>query len=298
MTANPDADPVIQGVRLELYRDNLEGALAMLNAAQDGRPNSLYVTEAERIRSWLRHLHSPQAYADAYERYYSARKARLTLKNLQRDLRILMGRKTRKTLARTALHPEFRLLEREVLAPNARRVLDIGCGEGRMALTLGARNPGVHVTGIDVSATNVSLAKRLNRFPNVAFHQGLGEDLASQVAASSFDLAYSFAVLEHVRDVDEFILSVLKALRPGGRFCFVVPMNELIAIGPVPEFNPPDGVAGHVRAFSETGLRERFGQYEAFTLEKVPGRWRPDKYPPSLAPKEFGAFFGGFSNPS
>jgi 2-polyprenyl-3-methyl-5-hydroxy-6-metoxy-1,4-benzoquinol methylase len=43
--------------------------------------------------------------------------------------------------------------------------------------------------------------------------------------AGSFDLVYSFAVLEHVRDVAETVRSIETVLRPGG--LLVVPMHEL-----------------------------------------------------------------------
>ena len=73
------------------------------------------------------------------------------------------------------------------------------------------------------------IARRLNRFRNARFRQGLAEEVHEAFPKESFDLVYSFAVLEHVRDVDETIRSIMTVLRPGGRFCFVVPMHELRA---------------------------------------------------------------------
>jgi hypothetical protein len=73
--------------------------------------------------------------------------------------------------------------------------------------------------------------------------------------------------------------------------CFAVPMNELVALGALPAFQPLAGVAGHVRVFTEAGLRERFGNLPEFSLTKLPGRWRPGRYPATLAPVEYGAFF-------
>lgn len=292
-----DVDGVMQQVRLELYRDNLQGALEVLEAAGTIHPDPRYTDQTSRIRSWLSHLRTPEAYSAAYERYYQGVKRRVGLKRFEWELRVILGRKTRKMVNRCSRHPEFELLEREVLALGARRVLDAGCGEGRVALTLAARHPHLRVEGIEVSRTNVRIAQRLNRFPNVAFHEGLIEEADHLFGLGSFNLAYSFAVLEHVPDVEVTVSAILKLLQPGGRCCFVVPMVELKAVGPIPDFEPPDGVAGHVRVFRDAELRKRFGGYPKFALVKIPGQWRPGRYPDCLGPEEFGSFFVALSKP-
>jgi hypothetical protein len=59
---NPrDVDAVIQTVRLELYRENIYGALEIVEAAQAAHPDPRYGEQAARIRSWLTHLASRQA---------------------------------------------------------------------------------------------------------------------------------------------------------------------------------------------------------------------------------------------
>ncbi len=293
---NPaDVDAIIQKVRFELYRDNIQGALEILEAAHRAYPDARYAAQAERIRSWLTHLESRDAYIKAQEAQYKRARWTLGLKLLEKQIRILLGKKTRKMMQRIARKPEFQFLEQELLAVRPARVLDGGCGEGGAALALAARHPEIRVDGVEVSATNVRIAKKLNRFPNVAFHEGLVEEVHLLFAPDSFDLAYSFAVLEHVRDVDETVASTLKVLRPGGRFCFVVPMHELVATGPVPDYTPVHGYADHVRVFTVAELRERFGAYPGFSLHKIPGKWKPGEFPDCLVPVEFGAFFVAFS---
>lgn len=288
---------VIQGVLFELYRDNIEGALEMLKRASALDRDPRYDAQAARIQSWMSHLQDRAAYVRAYEDYYRRVKRKTGLKFLELEIRMLLGKKTRKMVGRYAKHPEFQLLEREVQASRAERVLDAGSGEGKMALTLGARHPEVHVDGVEVSRTNVRIANKLKRYANVAFHEGLLEEMDRWFKVGSFDLAYCFAVLEHVRDVGEAVAAVLKILRPNGRFCFVVPMNGLKAVGPIPDFVPPEGVLGHVRLFTEEKLREKFGRYPGFLLHKVPGEWRPTRYPACFVPVEFGSFFVAFSKP-
>lgn len=289
---------VLQRVDLELYRDNIPGALALLERAHAATGEPRYLGRAQEIRAWLRHLTDPGAYVGMYEDYYHQRRGLLRFKRLERDLRILLGWKTRKTLKRVARHPEFQLLEQQVTAHRPARVLDAGCGEGRVAITLGARHPELSVTAVDVSPTNVRIARRVNRFPNVRIEETLIERFTERAVPESFDLAYSFAVLEHVADVDDVVARILGLLRPGGRFCFVVPMNELTAVAPLPPFVARDGVLGHVRCFSDSSLRAAFGKYGDFQLVKLPSPWRPDRYPAGIVPIEYGAFFVAFSKTS
>lgn len=296
MTDPIDTDSVMQEVRLQMYRDNLQGALEIVQKAYSAFPSPRYSAEAARIRSWLSHLESREAYTAAYEQYYRGVKRRLGLKLLERELRTLLGRKTRNMVKRCSGLLEFQLLEREAGAHGATRILDAGCGEGRVALTLAARHPHLSVEGLEVSATNARIARRLNRFPNLTFHEGLIEEADRLFRPDSFDLAYSLGVLEHVWDIDETVTAILKLLRPGGRFCLAVPMNELRATGPLPDFTPAD-TACHVRVFTERDLRERFGGGDDFTLVKIPGEWRPGHYPDSIVPVEFGSYFVAFSKP-
>lgn len=289
-------DPVLQQVQLLLYRDDLRGAIDLLDDAHARTHDAVYKEHAERVRGWMQHLHSRAAYAEAYEDYYHGLKGRLTLKHLERDLRVFLGFKTRKVVRRTAKDPEFRMLEREVVAVQPKRVFDAGSGEGRVALTLAARHPSARIDAIDVSRTNVRLSSRMNRFKNLRFHCGLIEEADRHLPPGDFDLAYSLAVLEHVRDVDEVVASIMGRLRPGGRFCFVVPMNEFVVDGDLPDCRHDGGVAGHVRTFSEASLRERFGALPGFTLEKIPGDL-PKHLPPALTPLAFGSYFVAVSKP-
>lgn len=292
-----EVEAVIQRARLELYRDNLSESLRILEEGLRGSGDTRLREESEKIRASLAHLGSRDAYARAYEDYYRERKARPGLKLLEREIRALLGRRTRKMVRRYADYPEFRLLEREVLALGATRVLDAGCGEGRVALTLGARHPDLRIEGIEVTETNVRIARGLNRFPNVAFRRGFVEDAAQLLPPQSFDLAYSFAVLEHVPDVDTTVSAILAMLRPGGRFCLVVPMNEFSVTGPLPAFAAPGGVAGHVRVFTEADLQKRFGRFPGFVVMKLSGAWRNGRYPDAIRPKEYGAYFAALSRP-
>jgi SAM-dependent methyltransferase len=292
-----DVEGTIQRVRLRLYGEDIEGALTLVEAAAAAHSDPRYTSEADDVRRRLYHVQSREAYLAAQEAQYHRLRGRLSLGYLEKQLRVLIGRKTRKLVARRADKDEFRLLEREIAAVRPARVLDGGAGEGGVALALAARHPEIRVEAVEVSATNVRMSRRLNRFGNAAFRQGLLEEVHLAFPPSSFDLVYSFAVLEHVRDVDETVRSIFTVLRPGGRFCFVVPMLEVAARGPLPPYEPIHGYCDHVRAFTERGLRERFGGAADFVLEKIPAIEKTHKLPPFLEPLAFGAFFVATTRP-
>ena len=78
-----DLDGVIQAVRFELYRDNVFGALDVVESAVRLHPHRRYRDEVERIRSWLHHLQDRATYTAIHEQQYRALRWKPGLKLLE-----------------------------------------------------------------------------------------------------------------------------------------------------------------------------------------------------------------------
>ncbi|HZQ87783.1 MAG TPA: methyltransferase domain-containing protein [Acidimicrobiales bacterium] len=103
------------------------------------------------------------------------------------------------------------------------RVLEIGCGIGRMTRAIAAQAGSV--IGLDVSPEMVARAEQaLADVPNASFAVGTGTDLGG-VDAASFDVCYSFIVFQHIPDpavTCTYVSEMGRVLRPGGWAVFQV----------------------------------------------------------------------------
>jgi SAM-dependent methyltransferase len=104
----------------------------------------------------------------------------------------------------------------DLLPGPGRRVLDLGCGEGRVARDLKAH--GYTVTGVDAAATIIRLAREAD--PD-------GDYILADAAAlpfddASFDLVVAFNSLMDIDDMPGAVAESSRVLEPGGRFCICI----------------------------------------------------------------------------
>jgi trans-aconitate 2-methyltransferase len=97
------------------------------------------------------------------------------------------------------------------------RILDIGCGDGRITARLAALVPKGEVVGIDLSPEMRDFAKERfpkGDYPNLSFMPGDASGLDFQ---EEFDLVVSFACLHWVKDQLPVLEGIRRSLRRGGR---------------------------------------------------------------------------------
>lgn len=101
-----------------------------------------------------------------------------------------------------------------------KRVLDIGCGAGGIALHLVEKHGAAHVTGFDVEAPVLEVARRR------ADMRGLSERTEFIQAPpgplpfsdASFDVVFSKDALLHIPDKQALFAEIFRVLKPGGVF--------------------------------------------------------------------------------
>jgi trans-aconitate methyltransferase len=97
------------------------------------------------------------------------------------------------------------------------RILDVGCGDGKVTVELARAVPKGRVTGIDASAEMIGFARKEHagsRVPNLEFRV---MDARHIRFPERFDLVFSSSVLHWVDDHPAFLAGAAACLRPGGR---------------------------------------------------------------------------------
>jgi SAM-dependent methyltransferase len=101
--------------------------------------------------------------------------------------------------------------------PDARRILDVGCGDGLLSAEL-ARRRGPVVVGLDVDASVVTRAR--TRHPGSGIAWLCADVLAAPFKQGSFDAVVSVAIVHHV-DAERALRCFAQLVRPGGSVAIV-----------------------------------------------------------------------------
>ena len=104
-------------------------------------------------------------------------------------------------------------------------LLDIGCGGGILSVPMA--NLGANVLGVDAGNKNIEAANtyvKHNNISNIEFIHNTVESLPSE---HKFDVILAMEVIEHVKDIDLFLSSICKLLKPNG-VLFLSTINRTI----------------------------------------------------------------------
>jgi SAM-dependent methyltransferase len=128
--------------------------------------------------------------------------------------------------ARTPGHDSYWKFHRDAFLPSLPpppcRVVDVGCGEGRLARDL--KRLGYEVVGIDGSPTLVAAAREADLEGRYEVADAAGLPLPD----ASADVVTAFMSLQDVDDIDTAVREIARVLVPGGRLrsAIVHPINS------------------------------------------------------------------------
>jgi len=129
----------------------------------------------------------------------------------------------------------WKIPELLVLTPNLKvggRVLDLGCGDGRLGkIFLSNRKPS-DLTGVDLDFDEVSMAAEQKVYG--ALYCASASLLPEKNAV--FNEVVSNCVLEHIPEIEQVICEVSRVLKKGGEFIFTVPQKHFHAFLPWAQF--------------------------------------------------------------
>ena len=143
------------------------------------------------------------------------------------------------------------------------RILDIGCGDGKITAEVAMLVPGGSVLGLDNSREMLSFARE--RFPpvswpNLEFQYG---DASKLQHVDEFDLILSFACLHWVQDHRPVLEGIKRSLKNGGRVLM--------------QFGGLGNAAGILKVVDELISEEKWsGYFEPFQFPY--GFYGPDEY--------------------
>ena len=109
-----------------------------------------------------------------------------------------------------------------LLNPNAKKIMDLGCGAGNYAVKITTLLPNVDCTLIDLSANMLEKAEaRVNEIISGTVTKIQGDYRDIPMEENSYDVITAGTTLHHLREDQEWELvfaKIFKALKPGGTF--------------------------------------------------------------------------------
>lgn len=139
------------------------------------------------------------------------------------------------------------------------KLLDIGAGTGDFLVV--AKNDGWLTTGVEPSTKAKSIA--LNKGVNFA-------DNLSDLESQSFDVITMWHVLEHVPNLDEYILELKRLLKPTGIILIAVPNFKSFDANYYGKFWAAYDVPRHIWHFSKIAIGKLFEEKDMKLVEVLP----------------------------
>jgi SAM-dependent methyltransferase len=129
--------------------------------------------------------------------------------------------------------------------PQARKMLEIGCGTGYVLRGVTRARPDLEVSGSEIFLEGLAFAAR--RLPGADLFQ---MDARQIPYACEFDIVGAFDVIEHIEEDTQVINEIWRALKPGGGALFTVPQHPSL-------WSVQDDRACHVRRYRRHELSNK-----------------------------------------
>lgn len=115
------------------------------------------------------------------------------------------------------------LMQYVTIKENA-RILDVGCGDGKITAEIAAKVPKGTILGIDLSPAMIKFAQEAfsPRIPNLHF---LRKDAQNLDFDHEFDIIFSFTALQWIQNHDDFLKGASNSLKPQGILAVTMPMG-------------------------------------------------------------------------
>ena len=132
--------------------------------------------------------------------------------------------------------------------PDARSLLEVGCGTGFVLAGLRHEFPSMRLVGSELLSEGLDVARA--RVPDAEFVQ---LDAVQMPFAEEFDVVGAFDVLEHVEDDVGALTGMRRALRPAGGLLLLVPQHPWL-------WSAMDEIGHHVRRYTRRELTAKVAE--------------------------------------
>ena len=185
----------------------------------------------------------------------------------------------------------LRAWERQQLGlVDGERVLDVGCGRGEAAISLGADlGTTGELVGVDASAAMLEVARRRSREVPCAVRFSVGDARSLAEADQSFDVVRSERTLQWLPEPGSVVAEFVRVLRSGGRLSLIdtdwstlhldvgdPQITSMVSDGLSVERNRPSNVG---RRLAELATAAGCDVTMETTDTQIWTRWNPDESP-------------------
>lgn len=105
------------------------------------------------------------------------------------------------------------------------KILDVGCGDGKITAEIADKIPNGAIVGVDIAPSMIEFAKTTfseDRYPNLKFAL---KDAQALDFNEEFDIIFSFTTLQWVQNHGDFLKGAYQGLKPSGTLAITMPMG-------------------------------------------------------------------------